>query len=137
MSSFKPPAPYTDVPAKMDDPSLLPTQPVSPVSPADGAGGAMGWNVADTAGARLYPNMRKFKNIKFFTAFFQLLQTIGLSRKKLPIFEKKVNIFLLKLKMNFQLYIDIYCSITFFHPSGKFIITSGLSRQKTEPSAIL
>lgn len=42
------------------DPSLAPTQPVSPVSPPGdgGLGGALGWNVADSAGGGLYPNMR-------------------------------------------------------------------------------
>ena len=67
MASFKPPAPYTDVPAQIapqqqdQDPSLAPTQPVSPASPpSDGAGGALGWNVADSAGGQLYPNIRKF-----------------------------------------------------------------------------
>ncbi|KAH8399175.1 hypothetical protein KR215_003725 [Drosophila sulfurigaster] len=42
-----------------DDPSLAPTQPVSPVSPlGDGnLGGALGWNVADSAGGSLYPNI--------------------------------------------------------------------------------
>ncbi|XP_030376124.1 arrestin domain-containing protein 17 [Scaptodrosophila lebanonensis] len=62
LASFKPPAPYTDVPAQvpphqLDDPSLAPTQPVSPVSPPSGAGGALGWNVADSAGGELYPNI--------------------------------------------------------------------------------
>ncbi|KAM8705839.1 hypothetical protein ACLKA7_010177 [Drosophila subpalustris] len=42
-----------------DDPSMAPTQPVSPVSPpGDSAlGGALGWNVADSAGGSLYPNI--------------------------------------------------------------------------------
>ncbi|XP_039969918.1 arrestin domain-containing protein 17 [Bactrocera neohumeralis] len=65
LASFKPPAPYTDVPAQIpsqqqqdQDPSLAPTQPVSPASPpSDGAGGALGWNVADSAGGQLYPNI--------------------------------------------------------------------------------
>lgn len=64
LASFKAPAPYTDVPAQVppqqlqpDDPSLAPTQPVSPVSPPNGAGGALGWNVADSAGGQLYPNI--------------------------------------------------------------------------------
>uniref|UniRef100_A0A1I8PWC6 Arrestin C-terminal-like domain-containing protein n=1 Tax=Stomoxys calcitrans TaxID=35570 RepID=A0A1I8PWC6_STOCA len=63
LASFKPPAPYTDVPAQIapqqqnDDPSMAPTQPVSPASPPNGLGGAMGWNVADSAGGQLYPNI--------------------------------------------------------------------------------
>lgn len=57
LTSFKPPVPYTDVPVKpQEDPSMLPTQ---PVSPANGTGGAMGWNIADSNGAGLYPNIRK------------------------------------------------------------------------------
>ncbi|XP_030565782.1 arrestin domain-containing protein 17 [Drosophila novamexicana] len=42
-----------------EDPSLAPTQPVSPVSPPGdgGLGGALGWNVADSAGGALYPNI--------------------------------------------------------------------------------
>lgn len=65
LASFKPPAPYTDVPAQIvpqqptDDPSMAPTQPVSPASPHEGQGGALGWNVADSAGGQLYPNIRK------------------------------------------------------------------------------
>lgn len=59
LASFKSPAPYTDVPATnmQEDPSTAPTQPVSPVSPPNGGGGAMGWNVADSAGGQLYPNI--------------------------------------------------------------------------------
>lgn len=60
MTSFQPPAPYTDVP--IQDPSMAPTQPVSPASPPEGAGGALGWNMADTGDNALYPNIRKFKN---------------------------------------------------------------------------
>lgn len=67
LASFKAPAPYTDVPAQVppqhfqqDDPSMAPTQPVSPASPPNGTGGALGWNVADSAGAQLYPNIRKY-----------------------------------------------------------------------------
>lgn len=56
LASFKSPAPYTDVPAP-EDPSMAPTQPVSPASPPNGAGGALGWNVADSAGGQLYPNI--------------------------------------------------------------------------------
>lgn len=66
LASFQPPAPYTDVPTQLpltagngDDPSMAPTQPVSPASPPNGTGGALGWNVADSAGAQLYPNIRK------------------------------------------------------------------------------
>ncbi|CAD7093273.1 unnamed protein product [Hermetia illucens] len=55
LASFKPPAPYSDVPVQ--DPSLAPTQPVSPASPPNGTGGAVGWNTADTAGGSLYPNI--------------------------------------------------------------------------------
>lgn len=63
LSSFQPPAPYTNVPSQLvtqpsDDPSMAPTQPVSPASPPNGTGGALGWNVADSAGAQLYPNIR-------------------------------------------------------------------------------
>ena len=38
---------------------MAPTQPVSPASPPNGSGGAMGWNMADSIGGKLYPNMRK------------------------------------------------------------------------------
>ncbi|XP_037948386.1 arrestin domain-containing protein 17 [Teleopsis dalmanni] len=62
LASFKPPVPYTDVPAQVapqqqDDPSSAPTAACSPASPPNGAGGALGWNVADSAGAQLYPNI--------------------------------------------------------------------------------
>ncbi|EDV91347.1 arrestin domain-containing protein 17 [Drosophila grimshawi] len=48
--------PLASVQPLSDDPSLAPTQPVSPVSPR-GGGGALGWNVADSAGGALYPNI--------------------------------------------------------------------------------
>ncbi|XP_061387438.1 arrestin domain-containing protein 17-like, partial [Musca vetustissima] len=66
LASFQPPAPYTDVPAQIspqqqlqqnDDPSMAPTQPVSPASPPNGQGGALGWNVADSVGGQIYPNI--------------------------------------------------------------------------------
>lgn len=72
LASFKPPAPYTDVPAQTltqqpsDDPSMAPTQPVSPASPPEGQGGALGWNVADSAGGQMYPNIREFHLFFFF-----------------------------------------------------------------------
>ncbi|KRG00837.1 uncharacterized protein Dmoj_GI23546, isoform B [Drosophila mojavensis] len=50
--------PLASVKPPVEDPSLAPTQPVSPVSPpGDGVGGALGWNVADSAGGALYPNI--------------------------------------------------------------------------------
>lgn len=59
LTTFQPPAPYTDVPVQ--SPSMAPTQPVSPASPAGDAGGALGWNMADSGANALYPNIRKFK----------------------------------------------------------------------------
>lgn len=51
--------PLASLKPQADDPSLAPTQPVSPVSPPGdgGLGGALGWNVADSAGGSLYPNI--------------------------------------------------------------------------------
>lgn len=65
LMSFQSPAPYTDVPSQIQDPSLAPTQPVSPASPPNGTGGALGWNMGDSGDNTLYPNMRKLRFFLF------------------------------------------------------------------------
>ncbi|ALC47386.1 CG1105 [Drosophila busckii] len=51
--------PLASLRPQAEDPSLAPTQPVSPASASGDAnlGGALGWNVADSAGGALYPNI--------------------------------------------------------------------------------
>lgn len=54
------------------DPSMAPTKPVTPVSPPSGAGGALGWNMSDSTGTALYPNIRKY-----IYQLFHVCQQIG------------------------------------------------------------
>lgn len=71
LASFMSPTPYTDNPLnntlkQLDDPSMLPTQPVSPASPPNGQGGALGWTISSSGQNMgggdniLYPNIRKY-----------------------------------------------------------------------------
>lgn len=81
LASFQPPGAQTDVPAQISsptDPSMAPTQPVSPASPPNGTGGALGWNVADSAGAQLYPNIRKLICFTIVTLFNYFANNINL-----------------------------------------------------------
>lgn len=81
LASFQPPSASAQIPSpttattttiNTEDPSMAPTQPVSPASPPNGVGGALGWNVADSAGGQLYPNIRKFNYPGLFYFIYPL-----------------------------------------------------------------